>query len=405
MRKVSFFLISIVTVLLIGIPFAHAQEVTTVPDTSWGIENGCTQEVSKAPDGWHYDGTILYQGKYGIHGKRADWDVPHVLAFTHVITNRHTLFYGQLSPDLTHYAAAEGDYACRDKSNCHNTISYKIMRLHVFDTTGDNPRNHKAYEWHIEFMDPHYPANIMWINDHQLIYPLFPSAAQNAIEPKLLDINTGEQTTLALDSPLICRACSPDRSRQLKDDNGHLTMIFNDDVKHKQITLAGNSMPPYWVQAWTHDSQHFFAIHFYDPLGAYVVEYDRDGNFIGQISPLLDITPDHLIDQAHALNIGWSPNGKLLWLEVGINSGSVAKPEEPKLFLGSYFVDIAAHKAKSICWYLDNGQWSPDSQYYVGSIAQDVFVYEIATMAVYKVVDYPGSPYDFGFIMWGWRDD
>ncbi len=184
-----------------------------------------------------------------------------------------------------------------------------------------------------------------------------------------------------------------------------MTLIFNDDAKHKQITLAGESTPPYWVQAWTRDSQHFFAIHFYDPLGAYVVEYDRDGKLIGQISPLLDITPDHLLNQGQALNFRWSPNGKLLWLKVGINPGSVAKPEEPKLFTGSYIVDISAHKATWLCNYLDEGPWSPDSRYYAASIDKDIFVYDIATMAIYRVMDYPGTGYDFGYIMWGWRDD
>lgn len=96
-------LIAIMFLLCIVAPLA-AQDAT--PDTGWPIEQRCVGDPTPPPADWSYDGTILYQGKYGIHGLRSDWPTSRVLAFTNITDSDQFLYGGALSPDFYWYAAA-----------------------------------------------------------------------------------------------------------------------------------------------------------------------------------------------------------------------------------------------------------------------------------------------------------
>jgi hypothetical protein len=393
MNKLFTFCAALFTVLLTGIHFVSAQEATASPDTDWQVIEQCVGEPAKPPLDWHYDGTILFGGKYGIYGMRTNWETPRVLSFNH-ITNNGTdidMGTGSFSPDKTHFATPIGDSAC-GSIHCTGTLN-EVYSIVVFDVTGSQPRQHKIYPLHItydqmsgEFDEPY----VFWLNDHQIIYPVFPPGEYASSNPILTDITTGQQTELSKDSNLICWRCSPDHSRQLIST---FQGTYEDRKSIKELrTFPENEVLepieevilPAYIQSWSTDSQHFIAIQLYGDDQAYIAEYDRDGKRLGQISPR--VTQSQIFTNSRWDILSWSPNTNYIMLglgSIGIDQGYT------ELNGYNYLIDIPEHKAYHLCNDVDFIHWSPDSRYFAFADDADLLVYDVAAQTTYKVFSYP----------------
>lgn len=401
MCKAIFLLNALLGLLLISSSAAHAQETTA--NEGWPVVERCIGEPTTPPEGWSFEGTILYIGTYGIHGIRSEWSTSHVLAFTNIATaGRHMyLGTGNLSPDMAQYAAVEGFSQCGDV-HCSGTLNH-IHKLHIFDVTGNNPRGYVTYELDISYpqLQREYDGGfVVWINEYQIVYPSYPPTdyRSNSI---LFDLNSNERKNLFPEPNPGCWGCSPDRTRQTvvrseydpKDKNGNVRLFYElwSYPQNEVITSIADKFLPPWIMSWSTDSQHFLVIHF-EENSANLALYDRDGNRIGQASPLLDIDPDSLHFVTMNFDVNWSPDGNYIWL----NTGSLDADS-------TYLLDIQNHVAYDLCQTLLSGKWSPDSKQFVFNHysrnqpdASRIAVYNPTNGTVYQVAD--------GYIL-GWRTD
>lgn len=77
---------------------------------TWPVQQRCAESPALPPDDWSYPGTILMSGYAGIHGMRADWETPHIVAFFRKDSRGgRQLMGGQLSPDGRWYAVPTGE--------------------------------------------------------------------------------------------------------------------------------------------------------------------------------------------------------------------------------------------------------------------------------------------------------
>lgn len=102
------------------------------PETPWPIEERCVGEPIEPPDDWTFEGTIIAEGPFGIHGISFQGDTPYVLAFQDEWID--TGGYGSLSPGGRWYAIPEG-YFVDDGSTASAAGNVVIENLLIYDLT------------------------------------------------------------------------------------------------------------------------------------------------------------------------------------------------------------------------------------------------------------------------------
>jgi len=381
MNKIFAFCTVVFTMLLIGIHFVYAQEAPAFADPDWQVIEQCVEEPTDPPIDWHYGGTILFNGRYGIHGMRSEWDTPHVLAFTHITNDGKyvDIITGRFSPDKTLFVAAFGDEDC-GSANCTGSINH-VYSLRLFDVRGNNPRQYKTYPLRTFNGQAQRYNNfyVIWLNDHEILYPVSAPTVSGFII--LLDINTGEQTVLEPNFYLFCPGCSPDRTRRLDTDEVKRRSQLIDLSEHQIITSLDLEFARQ-AQSWSSDSKSFIAAQRLTYETAVISKYDRDGNLLEQITPSFGIN-QLLIYRRFA---AWSPNTDFLYLKLR-NKNAKSMPIE--LQDSNYLFNPRKHEVYHLCDAGEHFQWSPDSRYLAFTLREGLMVYDVERLTTYRVFDYP----------------
>lgn len=100
-------LIYVVVSLLFCVSAIYADDD---PETPWPVEERCVPDAVHPPDDWTFEGTIIAEGWAGIHGIRAEWATPQVLAFDSGWLPPHLGGYGTLSPQGRWYVIPRATY-------------------------------------------------------------------------------------------------------------------------------------------------------------------------------------------------------------------------------------------------------------------------------------------------------
>lgn len=297
MRKAIFVLF----LLAISLVPAHAQ-----PE-SWPIVERCLAPTTP-PEGWTFDGTLLMQGRYGIHSYNASWETPRVQIWMDV----RALRGGALSPDGQWYAVPFGEFYVTESYN-HVT---SVDEIHVHSTVDDR-------EYTLTATDPWgYGGSytqIHWTVDGALLF-----LSENGYEKRgwqAVDPLTGESMTLP---PVVNTvstfysalfAPSPDWQRAVEysrpetgDDRWQLRELTTD---HADVLTTFESEVYYDILpvAWLPDSS-LFAAQFEREGEAQLALYDRNG----QQQDALYVLPTGRI--VSPVGLTWSADGRYLAFNV-----------------------------------------------------------------------------------------
>ncbi len=392
------FLMPIMLLLCIVAPLS-AQDATS--DTGWPIEQRCVGDPTPPPDDWTYDGTILYQGEYGIHGLRSDWPTSRVLAFTNVMSPGNYIVQGALSPDKQWYAGAEGDSTCR--GSC-NTADEWVYAVHIFDISGNNPRKIYSMPW-----KSHYGRNtagsdrpgLAWLDDEHIIYPFGPSKKLDGysdIDEWIANPFTGEirfwRDQLDLFKPY---RHSPDFSRALEsvfngdyNDPNNFYYLVNSETEQiiaelgdrtTMVLLSGYS------QVWSPDSSQFLIAQRMNDNVIQLMLYDRQGNALKKI---LEMPFQNLYAGDFYIWIKWSPDSHHIVMRWAQSVGEYGLQDYT-----TSIIDLEQEQVTNMCMSeFEDFEWSPDSDQI---IFEESGLFDLAEWKLYQLdVD--------GFVL-GWRAD
>lgn len=125
---------SLSILLLLNVLVPSPAQAENDADEPWPVEQRCIPDPVLPPDDWSYPGTILMSGYAGIHGIRADWETPHILAFFRKDANGdYPLRGGQLSPDAHWYAAPIGETWAEISFNNY----WDVRGVRLYSMSGD----------------------------------------------------------------------------------------------------------------------------------------------------------------------------------------------------------------------------------------------------------------------------
>ncbi len=372
-----------VLMLLVGVMGAAGAQ-DTAHETGWPVEEQVLGEPTSQPVGWMWEGTILYQGEYGIHGLRDEWETSRVMAFTNVgaAGNSVRIYQGALSLDQKWYIAPEADSFC-DSSSCTSTNTY-VYRLHLFDVSGERPRFHQSIDWSLHY-NLHYSrsddSKIRWLDNEHILYPYEP-ASDFSSSPKPYRLNVFSGALGEWDkATFLCRRCSPDVTRDLVYRDWESFFQLNDIVANEPIVVfnAGIHQPiPIWAEIWSPDSQYYLAFQKVDERFSDLVLRDRDGRLIAAITRLQSST---LFYPGDFFLTEWSPDSRYFWLRYANRS----EENYHGLDVIEEIIDIQQQKRIRLVGRGDTGgiaKWSPESDKLLFDSGQ---ILDLETWALYDV--------------------
>jgi hypothetical protein len=393
MRRLSF--IPFMLLLCIVAPIA-AQDAT--PDTGWPIEQHCVGDPTPPPADWTYDGTILYQGEYGIHGLQSDWLTSRVLAFTNMVSPGNHIVRGALSPDKKWYAGAEGDSFCR--GSCMSADEW-VYSVYVFDITGNNPRKTYSIPWKL-----YYGRNtagsdrpgLAWLDNEHIIYPFSAEPGGYGDEDEwIANPFTGEMNLWQGHTDLYLPTWNaPDFSRTLES-------VFNgdyDDSKFFHYLIATETgdilselgdttllfLSPFG-QVWSPDSSQFLAAQRVNDDTIRLIAYDREGQ---ASKAIMEMPSQNLNGGYFYFWIKWSPDNKHIAVRWAQSTGEYGLQDYT-----TSIIDLEQEQITNMCLKeVEDFEWSPDSDQI---IFEESGLFDLTEWKLYQLdVD--------GFVL-GWRAD
>ncbi|MFN8530959.1 MAG: hypothetical protein U0670_20330 [Anaerolineae bacterium] len=219
------------------------------PTTPYPVERRCVDAPTFPPDDWTYPGTLLFSGYAGIHGMRAEWETPHVLAAFSPHHQQVPLYGYQISPDQNWIAVP---YGHREVEPSFNQAWY-LQSVHIASlsdsaTVTIDLTPYEAQLWP-EMTWVYFP--IQWLDNEQFVIAgLLIHPFENSIEEAPTDIRIYSayvKWDLNI-SPDFTRAFHADYGDRLGLHDVVTEVSINDQLLRYSLTSG---------IAWRHDSSSF----------------------------------------------------------------------------------------------------------------------------------------------------
>jgi WD40 repeat protein len=374
-------LIWLLLLLLMATTMALADDGLEAP---WPVAERCIFDPIQPPDGWAFEGTIIAEGWAGIHGMRAAWETPQVLAFRSGWIEEDG--YGTLSPDGRYYAIPQA--TLRSDPNSFYGRIVDVTRLLVYDLT--DQEDTMSIEWPDTYdvffgsgASRYYDFRIpVWFDENTIIHQR--GDAYYLVHVPDLDTEVWLEPTQWLDVSPVWRVVShpsPDWSRIVVRGS-----LFNTEAKQFMADVynptANIDVPSV---AWHPNSTEFII-----SGSLSTTLYDADGNLLDIVSSASEETLNDLYIRQNA----YSPDGTQFWLTI--------RPEVSRAYTSLGLANRTDRTIIDTC--LDSGasvQFSPDGQFIailgLERGLQELRIFDIANWQLFKT-----GIYHDGQII-GWR--
>lgn len=150
-----------------------------VQENRWSFIEQCASYATM--DAWSYEGTILATGYGGLHGIRADWETPRIVAHIRHHPN------GRLSPDNRWYAGLEKQVFYSESFN-HLHVTEAIQ---VYSTLDDNIVY--SVPWQNSWLQMWGYREIFWLDNEHILYEYSEDFVHDLEE--LVSLNPFNETT------------------------------------------------------------------------------------------------------------------------------------------------------------------------------------------------------------------
>ncbi len=388
-------ILGVLLTTFLGLTTLITAQQEPIPDIQegWDFKQICISEPTTPPEEWTFDGTILINGTYGVHGYRSEWDTTQVLAFT------KNGYFSQLPYALSAngywYVEAVGNQREECIMGCSLQFEVNTIEIHPLDLM--EPRDSYGIPWSYTYsysINAANPKNFTWINDMSVAF-YFYGDGDDLIQ--VIDVNTGQRSGWKNDIDIVNSPdLSPDLTRRIiwtsEGERRYaeiLDLEINTELDSAQLySDTGNHV-------WSPDSQYVISYE-YTPdenVGNFSYEIrilNRNGEFvalplISQIYNFGSSSPGYVND------IKWTRDSSKFLLFLDERDIDISRPS-------NYIVDLENTTVIDTCLTSRYVYWSPDGTQLVTIYKGQLTIYNPQKEQWYAV-----TPIN-GYLL-GWRSE
>lgn len=298
-------------------------------------------------------GMLLMMGRYGIHGYKADWETPRVLAFLDQGTRGREIRDLSLSPDLRLAAVAEGRSGHLEGTFTGFYEGVNAIRIYPLDEAPAT--DIKVIRWNNTAFGNGWGEgfpSIHWLNNSSVV---FQNLGGHAIQPIIQQIDAVTEAVSdwganisysILDFP---STLSPDGTRYMRSRE-IFDIQSNEVISKVEIVAPEGGVRPAFPM-WSPDATVFVLPIEHDTTDIRL--FDRDGL---HVKTLATFSTEQLSVQNY-LPIHWSPDSKRFAVITRISASNMAAIRVIDIEAGGLLEQcIIAPLYPSLAWSSDGSQ-------------------------------------------------